>query len=767
MAREVWFDRLGEALQISGIAKYAAPFSATESAGVNFRLFGPFDAGAGNWQFSKGLRVEMPNPSPADALFAMATGSASYLAAADGAPGQIVLARGDAVAAATAQQSGGLPAWFPQPRLIVYENVDSGDAREAILTLLQDKNVAEGARVRIRKARKDPSFNATPEQLAALWLENAIPNGLPLTGGTRIGTCGISATADRLEATVKMVDSLTPAPSIFYNPSYYIALWDAMGWIPGGNSLLPLQSNTAGPAAATGRILFVKKTGSGTPPFSTPAAASPTIGPALTAADPADTVLILDTGTYAEELVINKPITLMSTSTRKATDASPLFPTVSGGSVRRPIRVSNVTGGIAHISHLAIINGVAAHIKEKGAGGGILVERTENSVISSCIVRDCRAEGGGIFAEGYGGGIGSYHSSPAIVGCLIEKNHAAGRGSGIGAWGYGWPTIFGCTVRSNIAPGSTPEGNIRGDGGGIAITIAVNDIESVKDLEETTRETLASRWNPEKLQRSRRTWARIQDCTIENNQALDDGGGIFISIASNVRVTNTTIKNNKAVHNGGGIRVTMRSELIVIGGRITANESNSDREEDTNAGGGGISSRNTTLVQLRGVTIENNLANGWAGGGVSFISSDEGDFRALWPPSPPFPAPPNFDWNDVLLDSAIFDFTRADLEIDLATTIRTNTANMVPDQDTDHGKGGGLYVLRFRGERRATRLSPLIITGQPVNIQIANVTSLDATNRATFAGTNRIFLDDQSSDPHVTKKDADLPAGGSFKYPQT
>src|SRR5215203_6928850 len=98
MAREVWFDRLGEVLKISGIAKYAAPFSATESTDITFRLFGPYEAGAGNWQFSKGLRVEMPNPSPADTLFAMATGSASYFAAADGGPGQIVLTRGDAVA---------------------------------------------------------------------------------------------------------------------------------------------------------------------------------------------------------------------------------------------------------------------------------------------------------------------------------------------------------------------------------------------------------------------------------------------------------------------------------------------------------------------------------------------------------------------------------------------------------------------------------------------------------------------------------------------
>jgi len=395
---------------------------------------------------------------------------------------------------------------------------------------------------------------------------------------------------------------------------------------------------------------------------------------------------------------------------------------------------------------------------------GLTIARLRWSITGSCIVRDCTAQAGGIFgifAEGYGGGIGSYHSSPAISGCLIERNHAGGRGSGIGAWGYGWPTIFDCTVRGNIAPSSTPGRKVRGDGGGIAITISVNDIENVDELLETTREMLASRWTPEKLQRARRTWARVTNCLIENNQAFDDGGGIFISIASNVRINKTTIRNNKAVNNGGGIRVTMRSELIVIGGIISGNVSNSEGIIKTDAGGGGISSRNTTLLQLRGVTIRDNLAHGWAGGGISFISTNEGDFTDKWL----FVTPPNFDWNDVLLHPEIFAFTHADLVIDDATAVRDNKADMIEGQDADHGKGGGLYLLRFKGKRSATRIEPVIITGQPINIRIESVTSLDPSNSGTFPGTNRIFVDDQSLVPHVTKNDADLPASDSFNYP--
>src|SRR5262245_60677098 len=139
MAKDVWFDRLEEALNATRIANYAAPLSGTSSTGITFRQFGPFDAGNGDWQFSQGLHFEMPAGTPANSLFAMVTGTVTYSKGADGAPGKVVLSRGDVMATAQARQIGSFPTWFPQPKYFIYENVDAGEARSAVLAVLQDE----------------------------------------------------------------------------------------------------------------------------------------------------------------------------------------------------------------------------------------------------------------------------------------------------------------------------------------------------------------------------------------------------------------------------------------------------------------------------------------------------------------------------------------------------------------------------------------------------------------------------------------------------
>jgi hypothetical protein len=200
---------------------------------------------------------------------------------------------------------------------------------------------------------------------------------------------------------------------------------------------------------------------------------------------------------------------------------------------------------------------------------------------------------------------------------------------------------------------------------------------------------------------------------------------------------------------------------------VAANRSNSALNEETDAGGGGISSRNTTLIELRGTTIEDNLAQGFAGGGIYFISSDEGDIVRDWTLINLTYPTPNFDWNNVLLD--IFGFTGAELSIDAATRIRRNRAEVLPGRNAgDPGKGGALYVLRYNGTRTKTRsaaerVTPTIV-GRPVTIAVDDVASLDATNVSTFAGATRLYLDDQSPPPTV-QKDTELPASGGYRYP--
>ncbi|MDQ0078267.1 right-handed parallel beta-helix repeat-containing protein [Arthrobacter oryzae] len=772
MPKEIWFDRLGEAL--TSLAKYSAPVIGDASAltgatAVTVRPFGPYLDGT--WKFSRGLSFDMPEASPSAPLLAMTVGSIRFLAGASGAPGRVVLARGDGPSTTVARAQGVLPAWYPQPAFVVYENVPADSARAAVVLALKQDKERDRVRKRLKAAALDAGVPdagspaaATVEQLADLWLADGIPLGVSVKAGTRVGTCGPGATGRR-RCTVLLVERVDPAPVLFHNLAYHLALWDAQGWIAAGNALLPAQMDTGDPPAGTGTVLFVAKAGSAVPPFATPATASKTIAAAVAAAADGDTVLVADAGTYAESVEITKAVSLTSTATKKATDPSPGYPTITGGMVRRPIRISGVTAGIAHVSRLTVVNGLAPHRNAKGAGGGILVDRVHNAVISSCVLRENVAGGGGIFAEGYGGGICAYHASPAIVGCLIERNHAMGRGSGIGVWGYGWPSIFDCTVQRNFPqqvdnPRSLNDplaDNLRGDGGGIAVTVCVNSQEDLETLRRTTLPDLPTRWDPAQLARARANHVRIVRTRIENNDAGDDGGGLYVSIAANVLLIDTVINNNRSANNGGGIRVTMRSELRIRGGRVSNNTSNVAAVVTNRSGGGGISSRNTTLLDLRGVSVQGNHARGFAGGGVYFISSDEGDLLSRWPP---FITQPPFDWNNVLLDPALFAFDRAVLQIDAASSIAGNEAVMLPGQTGDPGKGGGLYVLRFTGPRRATRVSPTI-TGQPITISVA-AAALGATNTSSFPGAARLYLHDQVVP--VVKTDTDLPATGTFDY---
>ena len=91
---------------------------------------------------------------------------------------------------------------------------------------------------------------------------------------------------------------------------------------------------------------------------------------------------------------------------------------------------------------------------------------------------------------------------------------------------------------------------------------------------------------------------------------------------------------------------------------------------------------------------------------------------------------------------------------------------MIDGQDGNHGKGGGLYALRFKGPRQADRLEPQIITGKPIKIHLEDVLSLEGSNVAAFPQSTRLYLDDESKDPRFIENDPNLPAIGEFSYPQ-
>lgn len=764
MATELWFEMLSETISISMASHQPMTFDASTTV----LPFGPYDSGGGVWKFRTCFRFQTANPASRN-LYALTLGSAFFYPAQGSEKAKIVIVRADDFGVSCQRHQDIRPLYCASPAFFVYENVDPAEARNVAVTVFSAPEQASPIVELLQK--NDPQFvpkTTTAElagQLADLWLSNGLPGGMLVEGGQLIGACDIDASSSGYMMELRMVRSIDPPATFFFNPAYEFVGWMRMGWLK-DTPVFPELIDLGAPYAGTGVIHTVSGGGSNL------------ITNAISSASAGDTILILDNQTYTDEIVIPAQTPVSIVSTAQAGQYAG-YPTIDGGNVHRPITIlgpQSPGDGIAFIGKLIVKNGEATGARLDG--GGILIEKADQTVVSNCWIHHCNAPGLGpitevyhpaLFGEGFGGGIAAYHCSPAIYGCKVENNEARGRGKGIGIFGYGWPIVFDTTVQFN---GFNSTGG-RMDGGGIGIEIAVTNVEDPNDLADTTPANMASKWDPGNLERAKREFVRIVDSTVSNNNAEDDGGGIYLSVMGGTYLRKTTVSGNKSASNGGGIRVTMGSTLVtrescVISGN-TSNK-NSDAVDSKGVGGGGLSIRNADLVDLADIAITGNTAIGWAGGGVSFLSTDEGTYTGTLPPGK---GPLTYDWNDILWN--VFGHGLARLSIDPKCVFSGNTATHLSGQ-ADHGKGAALYVLRFVGPRESGLPLPANrndgngkLKAPPIDVLIqGSQTALTTNNTASFPGSDRLYLDDQTVPTQIS--DAALLQGEStgqtdFIYP--
>ncbi len=112
----------------------------------------------------------------------------------------------------------------------------------------------------------------------------------------------------------------------------------------------------------------------------------------------------------------------------------------------------------------------------------------------------------------------------------------------------------------------------------------------------------------------------VINCTVYNNSAVSNGGGIFTS-TSNTSVTNCTVRDNSAGIDGGGIYSTSTTSIVYF--TLVANST----VHNNSAGsfGGGICdyspriSSHVSSISITNSTVYNNSA-GIDGGGISSMS---------------------------------------------------------------------------------------------------------------------------------------------------
>jgi hypothetical protein len=120
-----------------------------------------------------------------------------------------------------------------------------------------------------------------------------------------------------------------------------------------------------------------------------------------------------------------------------------------------------------------------------------------------------------------------------------------------------------------------------------------------------------------------RTPSVLKECTFHDNKAGDDGGAAYFTTNARVTLRACVFKSNSAASNGGAVRITFGSQVEMEECSFNDNQANTDftsKLEKNMDGGGAIAVANASL-SMRGGVVVGNRSNGFAGGGVYFITA--------------------------------------------------------------------------------------------------------------------------------------------------
>lgn len=273
-----------------------------------------------------------------------------------------------------------------------------------------------------------------------------------------------------------------------------------------------------------------------------------TITSAIGLAAPGDTIRIAP-GVYVENVTLDFDLDLIGTSGSAVT-------IVDGGAAGSVIRISSAVD--VFIDGLTIRNGLA------DSGGGILLNGSldlTNSVVASNVATGVDG-GGGIEGRGPDG-----FQSLTISNSTISGNSATGLdgpGGGISVTGGGMLRIDNCDITGNQAINSGYGGGIESRGTALITNTTIqgnaayNYGAGIHARGELTMRDSAVSYNQSDFSGGGigvyEATLILENCTVNGNTCLRQGGGIFLYPGSHhFEFTNTTISGNSAERRGGGV----------------------------------------------------------------------------------------------------------------------------------------------------------------------------------------------------------------------
>jgi hypothetical protein len=298
------------------------------------------------------------------------------------------------------------------------------------------------------------------------------------------------------------------------------------------------------------------------------------------------------------ELLINKNLTIVGPGADKLT--------VSGNNTSRVFEVAQAMQ--LSLSGMTISNGLAQYDN----GGGILIDAGAVLTVSNCTLSGNSAT---FSKKGVGGHAGAiFNTGTATVsGCTLSGNSALGGDSAI----YNVGTL---TVNSNSAVSGNASIGIANYLGTAAVTSSTVSDNSGQGLYNfggsstlmVSDSLLTGNSGPDGggVYNGGGT-ASISHCTLSDNFAYGEGGGIYATGGTNsgtLTVSDSILSGNSARDGGGG-------GIAVIAGIATISDSTlSGNSTDGDWGGGGIFFYQNVTATISHCTLSDNSAT--LGGGI-------------------------------------------------------------------------------------------------------------------------------------------------------
>ncbi len=287
-------------------------------------------------------------------------------------------------------------------------------------------------------------------------------------------------------------------------------------------------------------------------------------------------------GTYTENVVINKSVTIV------ATEQDPAAVIVDGDQAGSVFSIA--ADNTVVLDSMTIQNGLAQ------AGGG--VDSAGTLTLNNDFIQNntASADGGGVHSAG-----------PALTiqgGTIISANSATVSGGGL--WiGTGTAGIDDATIDTNTASGDTTGeggGGIFNAGGTLTIGATAN-VTITQNVADGASGTGGGIWN------GSGGTLTVSSSSITENTATS-GGGIEDASGTGLGVTLTSVtldSNVATTGSGGGLHIA-DGDANITGGTISGNSAAAE--------GGGIWNGSGSLTLDGGTLINNDTASGMGGGGI-------------------------------------------------------------------------------------------------------------------------------------------------------